>query len=187
MMRFGLSSLLLALGMISATSVAQAQVPSAEERAQLARIHEAREHIAGDRAERAQAVLQEALAAAPEQAAVHCVQGALHRLRGETDQALSAFAECVRLARRDGDALSEARGLSGRLQLLLADGARRTEAREAAVALLRFAESHRTLIDPSLPRERLISIELITERDAVAAEVRARREARAAQNASSDE
>lgn len=140
---------------------------------------------AGD-ADGAATTFREAIAAEPEQAAGHCHLGSALRRAGDAAAALESFRACARLGRQRGDALSEGRGLLGVAQVLVLDASRRDEAREAVTALMRFSETHPTVYPLELAQRLQQTLDSIIELDAVSAEVRQRREARAAQQSSSE-
>ncbi len=136
----------------------------------------------GDTAQ-ATGTLREAIATAPDQAAGHCHLGSALRRSGDTAGALESFRTCARLARQHADALNEGRGLLGVAQVLVLDTAQRDAAREAVSALLRFAETHPSVYPLELAQRLQQALDSIIELDAVSAEVRQRREERAAQQA----
>ena len=103
--------------------------------------------------------------------------------QGHLDQALETFATCQRLAEQASVPIFVARALQGKIMALLALPDRIDDARAVAIELLAFAQGNTTVIAPVLPRSRVQAIDLIVERDAAAAEVRVRREARARENA----
>lgn len=137
-----------------------------------------RKVVAGD-IEGAETDLRALVQAGPEAAGPRCELASIARRRGNLEPAVVEYRECVRLARRSNDVPYEARGLMGTLQTLERLG-QLNEAREAATALLSFADAHPEAVTSERARRRLSVIDAIIELDAVAAEVRARREARAA-------
>ncbi len=138
---------------------------------------------AGDTAG-ATATFREAIALEPEEAAGHCHLGSALRRAEDTAAALESFRACARLGRQRSDALSEGRGLLGVAQLLVLDPTQRAAARDAVTALMRFAETHPAVYPLELAQHLQQTLDSIIELDAVSAEVRQRREARAAQQAS---
>ncbi len=130
----------------------------------------------------AMATFHEAVRDEPNQAAAHCHLASAQRANGDNTDALTSFQTCARLARQGGDAINEGRGLLGAAQILVLDRSRRDEARRAVAALRTFADTHALIFAAPSAQRLQQALDTITELDAVSAEVRRRREERAAQN-----
>lgn len=130
----------------------------------------------------AMATFHEAVRAEPNQPAAHCQLGSAQRANGDATDALQSFQTCARLARQSNDAVNEGRGLLGAAQILVLDRSRRDEARRAVAALRGFADTHALVFAAPSAQAMQRALDTIIELDAVSAEVRERREARAAQN-----
>ena len=181
-MRFVLPSLLATFVLASALP-AQGQVPDATHQTYLREVQQAVERLVAGQTQGAETTLRNAIERLPDAPAAHCVQAELLELQGQPDNAITTYTRCATLARQASDAKWEASGLIGVMRNLLTLEGRIEDAREAAMAVMRFAEAHPTVVTPQLARERLQAIDLLIERDAAAASVRARREARARENA----
>lgn len=140
------------------------------------------EQLANGDAVGAMTTLHEAIRAEPNQAAGHCQLGAAQRANGNVTDALTSFQTCARLARQSNDGVNEGRGLLGAAQILVLDRSQRDEARRAIAALRTFADTHALIFAAPSAQALQQALDTIIELDAVSAEVRERREARAAQN-----
>jgi len=132
----------------------------------------------------AMATLHEAVRAEPNLPAAHCQLGSAQRANGNVTDALTSFQTCARLARQANDAVNEGRGLLGTAQILVLDRSQRDAARRAVAALRNFADTHALVFAAPSAQALQQALDTIIELDAVSAEVRERREARAAQNES---
>ncbi|MEM9067890.1 MAG: hypothetical protein AAGE52_05265 [Myxococcota bacterium] len=172
------------LVIVAATASAQDAPEAPERRQATAYVQQLRQGITqlvdGD-ATGAMTTFQEAIRSEPEQPEGHCHLAAAQRQNGDLQNAVESFRTCARLARQAGDVLNEGRGLLGTVQILVLDREQRTPAREAVSALLRYAETHGDTIPLPLVQELQQRLDSIIELDVVSQEVRARREARAAQ------
>lgn len=116
----------------------------------------------------------------PGEAAAFCHLGTALLRQNQVDPAIDSFRTCARVARQQADPLHEGRGLLNIARLLVIDRSKHTEARGAVSALAQFAETHGDVIAPELVGQMEAALTAIIALDAQAAEVRARREARAA-------
>lgn len=180
----------LALSLVGSALVvpapALADPPDATRATYLREVHQANERLAAGQTAGAETVLSNALGRMPDAPEAHCTQGALQMLQGQPEQALETFGTCHRLAVQASANISIARALQGKIMALLALPGRIDDARAVAIELLAFAQGHESVIAPVLPRTRVQAIDLIVERDAAAADVRSRREARARENAAAE-
>lgn len=164
-------------------AAALADPPDATRATYLREVHQANERLAAGQATGAETILSSALSRLPDAPEAHCTRGSLQMLQGHADQALETFGTCHRLAQQASAPFFVARALQGKIMALLALPDRIDEARAVAIELLAFAQGNSSVIAPVLPRSRVQAIDLIVERDAAAAEVRLRRDARARENA----
>lgn len=169
---------------LAAASTAAAEPPDATRATYLREVHQANERLAAGQASGAETVLRNALSRMPDAPEAHCTQGSLQMLQGQGEQAIETFETCRRLAEQASAPFFVARALQGKIMALLSLPGRIDDARAVAIELLAFAQGNTSVIAPSLPRSRIQAIDLIVERDAAAADVRSRREARARENAS---
>lgn len=165
---------------------ALADPPDATRATYLREVHQANERLVAGQASGAETVLRSALERLPNAPEAHCTQGSLQMLQGQLDEALETFATCQRFAEQASAPFFVARAMQGKIMALLALPDRIDDARAVAIELLAFAQGNTSVIAPELPRSRVQAIDLIVERDAAAAEVRVRREARARENASAN-
>ena len=128
---------------------------------------------------------REANGDAPDQPAAHCHLATALRKQGDQEGALEQAATCARLAAQAEDPLHEARGRLAEVRLRL-EGDDGDATRQALAALLRFAERHGALLPLEEVRQLQQAFEQIVELDAVSADVRARREERAAARAEAE-
>ncbi len=126
---------------------------------------------------------QAAIGHAPTEPAAHCHLAEAQRASGDLSSAVASYEQCARLARRSGSAINEGRGLLGVAQTKLQSPTPPRDTRDAITSLLRFAEAHPNVIQQALVLQMLQAYDTIIELDAVSAEVRQRRAARAAANA----
>ena len=164
--------------MLSASAAAQA--PAGND------LQSALDAVVAGNLDAAEATIRAAIGTTPAAAAPRCELASIDRMRGSFEPALVGYRECVRLARAARDVVYEARGLLGALQTLerlrtLESPGRLTETRAAATALLDFAQAHPEVIRVEVARAHLGVVDAAIELDAVSAEVRTRRDARAAQ------
>lgn len=167
-------------------ALVSADPPDATRATYLREVHQANERLVAGQATGAETILRSALGRLPDAPEAHCTQGSLQMLQGHADQALETFGTCLRLAQQSSTPFFVARALQGKIMALLALPDRIDEARAVAIELLAFAQGNTSVIAPVLPRSRVQAIDLIVERDAAAAEVRLRREARARENAAAE-
>ena len=182
-----LRTLAIFLTTLCVAASASAQVPDSTRATYLREVHQAVERLVAGQTQGAETVLRNALERLPDAPEAYCVQASLQRLQGQLDTALETYERCATLGRQAGDAKSEGSGLLGQLNILLTMEGRIDDARQATMALLRFAEAHPRILSEDIPRDRLRTIDLIVERDAAARAVRLRREARQRENAESDD
>lgn len=116
----------------------------------------------------------------PNEAAAHCHLGTAMLRQSQMGPAIESFQTCARVARQQGDALHEGRGLLNAARLLVIDTSKRTEARQALSALTQFAQTHGDVLDPALVGQMQSAFDAIVALDQSAAQVRQRREQRAA-------
>lgn len=173
---------------LASTSALQARAQDAPERRTASeyvqQVRRGMEQLKDGDAVGAMATLHEAVRAEPNLPAAHCQLGSAQRANGNVTDALTSFQTCARLARQANDAVNEGRGLLGTAQILVLDRSQRDAARRAVAALRNFADTHALVFAAPSAQALQQALDTIIELDAVSAEVRERREARAAQNES---
>ena len=177
----GLALVGLLLGVFLDGSVSAAQAPSEESRAYTSVIRTGIEALVADNYPAAMDAFGQAQEMNSRRAAGFCHMGDAYFLQSRMEDALSQFQQCARVARQSNEPRYEARGLVGLVRVHVASQ-RYTHAREAVRALVQFAEAHVEVVVPSMPQDTLRSLQRIIELDAASAEVKRRREARAAEN-----
>ncbi|MEM7607284.1 MAG: hypothetical protein AAF411_18175, partial [Myxococcota bacterium] len=157
-----------ALALILSASPASAQ----DGPSYLEQVQDARQRLVAGQLTGAETAARAAAEASPNDPQAHCVLGDIRRIQGNASEALEHYQRCAVLAEAASKRREQARGLIGQQRVFLADPERRDDARRMTTELLRFAEANPEILSAEDVRTRLQTIELITERDAVSAEVR---------------
>lgn len=134
---------------------------------------EAREQLLADNPRQALQHLSEAVRLDPSEAAAFYYIAVARRALGHFDRAIQSFETTTRLARQQGDARMQARGLYGTAATLERTG-ELDDARRAWNAYAGFADAHLDLAYPDVARERVRMITVTQEARRIAREARSR-------------
>jgi len=130
----------------------------------------------------AEVAFRDAIRSSPTEGDAHCHLAEVQRQRQRLEDALASYQACHRLAEQDAAAAYMARGLLGIFQTTMRmDGQTMEAKRTALTELVRFADTYAEVLGPEQARDMLRALDAVIELDAVSAEVRQRREARAAE------